>query len=152
MRRSVLFCIGIMGAIGCGGYGYETRSTTITGAPMITSGPALGEPELPRTLRSTSERVASEVCSHESRCGRGDDVSSCVDATVGRARTELSRWNCEPAAIRARLEECLAGLGEVACDVDLRSDRRPFCPANAACEDVSAQLTPPGPGLARIWR
>lgn len=151
MRAAMLFSSAAFGAVACGGYGYEARTTTITGAPMITSGPAVGEPELSRTLAATSQRVALEVCKHENHCGRGD-VPSCVDATIGRARQELTRWNCEPAAIRARLEECLAGFVDVSCEVDLRKDRLSFCPENVACENVQARLIDPGPELAKIMR
>lgn len=151
MRKAMLFSLAVVGATACGRYGYETRTTTITGAPMITSGPAIGEPELSRTLGRTSQRVALEVCTHENRCGRGD-VPSCVDATLGRARQELIRWDCDPASTRARLEECLAGLDEVPCDVNLRTDRRILCPSNLTCGDSQVRLVAPGPELAEIWR
>lgn len=153
MRRTSFLIITAAGAAACGGYGYEARTTTITGAPMITSGPGAGEAELPRTLRSTSQSVARAVCEHEQRCGRGrrGGVSSCVDATVSKARKELSQWNCEPAAVRARLEECLAGFDEVSCDVDLETQKRPLCPGNVACGENNAKLIDPGPALAKIW-
>jgi hypothetical protein len=151
MRRALLFSFAAVWAVACG-YGYEARTTTITGAPMITSGPAVGEPELPRTLSATSEAIALEVCKHENHCGRAS-VPSCVNATVPRARRELKRWVCEPAAIRARFEECLAGFNELSCEVDLiRTQKRPLCPPNIACGDVAAHLIPPGPALAEIWR
>ena len=152
MRVAVLISFGVLGLIACGGYGYEARTTTITGAPMITSGPAAGESELSRTLGSTSQRVALEVCTHENRCGRGD-VSECVDATLGRAREELTRWNCDPATTRARFEECLAGIDEVPCDVNLRTDRPNICPTTLTCGEVNAaRLVSPGPELAKIFR
>jgi hypothetical protein len=151
MRRALLLSLAVVSMIACG-YGYEARTTTITGAPMITSGPGAGERELPRTLNATSQRVAQEVCKHEQRCGRSDDVSACVDATVGRARDELMRWNCAPAAIRARFEECLAGVNDEPCLVDLRTEDRKLCPRpNVDCMDYAAQVTPPGPELAKIW-
>lgn len=150
MRKTVLSSCAVVSAVACGGYGYEARTTTITGAPMITSGPALGEPELPRTLRSAAEAIALGVCQHENFCGRGD--KSCADATVKQARAELSRWNCEPAAIRARFEECLAGFEAQSCDVNLLTDPKPFCPINAACDDDMAQMIAPGPALGKIWR
>lgn len=152
MMRRLLLSFAFAGTIACG-YGYETRSTTITGAPMITSGPLTGERELPRTLSATSEQVALGVCKHEQRCGRADDVSACVDATVPRARDELLGWNCEPAAIRARLEECLSGFDEQPCVVNLRTEARKFCPRpNAACTDRTARLVSPGEPLADVMR
>jgi len=150
MRAALLFSVAAGGAIACG-HGREAGVTTITAAPIVTTGPAVGERELSRTLGSTSRRLATEVCGHEQRCGRGD-AASCVDATIGRAREELTRWSCEPAAIRARLEECLAGIDEVSCDVDVRKDRLSFCPENVACENVQAKLIAPGPELAKVWR
>ncbi|HVH44895.1 MAG TPA: DUF6184 family natural product biosynthesis lipoprotein [Labilithrix sp.] len=151
MRRSVLFSFAIAWALGCGGYGYEARTTTITGAPMMTSGPGIGERELPRTLRSASERMAQQVCTHENRCGRGS-VSECASATLPRVTEELTRWNCEPAAIRARLEECLAGIDELSCDAVLSNKERTICPANDECHDRMVKLISPGPELAKIWR
>ena len=152
MRAAMLFSFGVVGLFACGGYGYEARTTTITGAPMITSGPGAGEAELSRTLGSTSQRIALEVCNHENRCGRGD-VSACVDATLGRAREELTRWNCDPATTRARLEECLAGIDEVPCEVNLRTDRANISPTTLTCGELNAaRLISPGPALAEIWR
>lgn len=152
MRRAVLSSLAITAMMACG-YGYEARTTTITGASMVTSGPEVGERELSRSLTATSEQVATEICRHEQRCGRGDDVSACVDATVPRARAELMRWSCEPAAIRARLEECLAGLDEQPCVVRPTAQGRELCPRpNAACTDRPARVTSPGPALAEIWR
>jgi hypothetical protein len=150
MKRTLLSSCALVSVVACGGYGYEARTTTITGAPMITSGPALGEQELPRTLRSSSERLALAVCQHESYCGRTD--KHCVDATVQQARQELSSWRCEPAAVRARFEECLVGFQSQSCDLNLRTDKQPYCAANAACTDDNARLIAPGPELAKIWQ
>jgi hypothetical protein len=151
MRRALISSLAAALMAACG-YGYETRTTTITGAPMITSGPALGEPELPRTFRAASERLAGAVCMHEQRCGRGEAVPSCVSATAKRARNELMRWDCEPAAARARLEECLAGLDAQPCPVNLRTDTRQLCPPVVGCGDLEAKLIPPGRVLAKYWK
>ncbi len=153
MRRATISSLAAVAMAACG-YGYETRTTTITGAPMITSGPGVGEPELPRTFRATSDRLAAEVCTHEQRCGRGSGsgVSECFDATAKSARAELMRWNCEPAATRARIEECLAGIDEQMCAVPLRTDPRPFCPPVEGCGDAEATLIPTGRALAEIWK
>lgn len=151
MKRTLFFSCGVaILAMACG-YGYETRNNEIVGTTTITSGPGVGQRELPRTLRSTSESVAAQVCKHENRCGRGT-VASCVDATTPRAQDELSRWNCDPAAIRARLEECLASFDDLSCDVDLSKEKRPLCKANVACGDRNAKLIPSGPELAKVWR
>lgn len=147
MRSTLFICGAIVLAVACGGYKNEARTTTITSATM--DGPPLSEQELPRTLRRTSEAIALGVCQHENYCGRTDD--SCVDATVKQARSELMLWNCEPAAIRARLEECLVGFEAQSCDVKLLSDRQPLCPANAACSDHMAEQIPPGAALAKLW-
>ncbi len=151
MRAALLISFAATAAVACGGYGYEARTTTITGASMITSGPAVGERELSRTLSSTEHRLATAVCQRENHCGRGE-VAPCVNATIGKARQELTSWDCQPAATRARLEECLAGIDEVACDVDIRKDRISFCPQNVACDDFKGRLISPGPELAKIWR
>jgi hypothetical protein len=150
MRRASLSIFGVVALIACGGHGYEARTTTITGAPMTTSGPGVGEPELPRTLSSTSRRLALAVCTHEARCGR-DEVASCIDGALPAVRSELLRWDCEPAATRARLEECLAGFDALTCERDLKTADR-LCPVNAACGDFAGELVPPGRALADVWR
>ncbi len=151
MRPTVVSACFVLGLVACGKYGYEARTTTITGAPMITSGPAKGEAELPRNLSSTARAVALSVCRHENHCGRGT-ITSCIDATVDRARTELASWNCEPAAIRARYEECLASFDALSCDVDPRAEKRALCPPTEGCGTVQARLISPGPQLEKIWK
>ncbi|HVJ92043.1 MAG TPA: DUF6184 family natural product biosynthesis lipoprotein [Labilithrix sp.] len=151
MRRAVFMSFVVAGATACGRHGNEARTTTITGATMITSGPGVGEPELLRTLDATSQRLASEVCVHQSRCGHAD-ASSCIDATLPEARAQLMSWNCDPAAIRARLEECLAGINEQSCEVDMQREARDLCPGNVACRDRAAGLIDPGPELAKVWQ
>jgi hypothetical protein len=143
MRQALLFVSAIvaLAPIACG---YRTRSTEV-GQTQLTSGPAAFEPELSRTISALSDRVAAEVCTHETRCGRSD--AACVDATVARASEELSRWSCSPAATRARIEECLAGIDEASCEVDVRASNRSVCPANAAC-GRNAELVSPGRALA----
>ncbi len=150
MHRALIAGLAAVATAACG-HGNEARTTTITGAPMITSGPAVGEPELPRTFRAASERIAGGVCRHEQRCGRGEAVPKCVDDTASRARSELMRWNCEPAAARARLEECLVGFDAQSCDAALHASSRPLCPPVLGCGDAEAKLIDPGPALARIW-
>jgi hypothetical protein len=146
MRQALLFSTAlILLASACG---YPRRSTEISGQTQLTSGPGIGEPELGRTIGTLSERLADEVCLHETRCGRPD--SACVADTVARASEQLSGWNCSPAAIRARIEECLAGIDEVSCDVDARAASR-LCPSNAACGQ-NAELISPGRALAERAR
>ena len=149
MRRTFLFSCAIVSMAACGGkMSTAPTTTTITSAPILTSGP-VAEHELPRTLSSTSAAIALAVCKHESRCGRGK-LSTCIDATTPKARAELSRWSCEPAATRARYEECLVGFNDISCDVNLNTDKRPYCPRNAAC-GYDKPLIDPGPPLEKIW-
>lgn len=149
MSRSALLAWLAASGLACG-YGYEMRSTAITGAPMLTSGPAVGEPELSRTIGDLSQRLATEVCRRELLCGNGTVDASCVNDTVERARRELTSWNCSPAATRARVEECLAGIDEESCELDL-STRARLCRANDAC-GVTAELISPGAALAEQVR
>src|SRR4051812_14091727 len=149
MRSILLVCSAMVLAAACGGYKNEARSTTLTSATMPNSAPPLADKELPRTLRATSDAIALGVCQHENHCGRTSE--SCADATVKQARSELMRWDCEPAAIRARLEECLSGFEAQSCDVHLLTDRQPLCPPNAACTDHAAKLIPTGAALAKLW-
>jgi hypothetical protein len=146
MRQALLFSSAalVLGPIACG-YGQQARSTEITGQAQITSGPVGSAPELSRLIAPLSERIAAEVCSHEKRCGHPD--VACVDDTVARASEELSRWSCSPAAARARIEECLAGIDESSCEASVRSPHRAVCPGNAAC-GRNAELVSPGRALA----
>jgi hypothetical protein len=132
MMNNVIFGAAVVSLAACG-YGYETRTTTITGAPMITSGPAVGEGDLSRTMSSISERLATEVCARQEKCGRATDATSCLNATIDKAKDELMRWDCSPAATRARIEECLAGIDEESCESDLTAPTRKICPPNVAC-------------------
>jgi hypothetical protein len=127
-------------------YGYEP-SKKISGVAMVTSGPWVGEPELSRKVSDLSTRLALEICSHEDHCGRAGGLE-CVNTAMVRSQDELSSWDCAPAAIRARLEECLAGVPTVSCDIDLRTSARATCPGNSEC-GRNADLISPGRELAR---
>ena len=140
----------IASTVGCGGYGYETRSTEISGVTTITSGPGVGERELSRSTSAVSEQLALGVCAREARCGRAHS-GACVTQMSARARVELSSWDCDPASIRARAEECLAGIDELTCELDLSSVDN-VCPANDTCARYDAELIAPGPALAGVWR
>jgi hypothetical protein len=147
MRRALSVTFAFISIAACGTAGGEAGTATLTGATITSGGH-----DLPRNLSTSSDRIATEVCNHEEHCGRVGDVSACMDATARRATDELRRWNCQPAAIRARFEECLVSFDGVPCELDLRKERRPLCPENRACEDFTAHLVPPGPELAKIWR
>lgn len=149
MRRAVVITLAVVSMVACGGYGNEARTTT-TGAPMITSGPPAGETELSRTVESTAQRLAIEVCNHEAKCGRAE-MEQCLGATVSRARAQLASWRCDPAGVRARFEECLAGIDEQPCGIRLESEPR-WCPPNPVCGGARANLISPGRVIAEIWR
>jgi hypothetical protein len=146
MHRATLI-IGILAsgaaAIACGGGGTEARSST-----TITSGPGVGEPELSRSANAMSERLAFQLCLHEAECGRSQN-QQCVDDTTAKARSELMSWDCDPASIRARAEECLASVRAESCSVDLKARAR-VCPVNDACTNRNARLESPGPALAEV--
>lgn len=145
MRRAVFVVVAFVFAAACTGVGREAGTTTITAAAAPTGR------DLPRSLRASSERIATEVCKHEEHCGRGT-ASTCINATTARAAKELRQWNCEPAAIRARFEECLVSFDSLGCDVVLRDDKRPLCPEEVDCDDHRARLIDPGPELEKIWQ
>lgn len=127
-------------AVACGG-GANGASTT-----AITSGPGVGELELSRSASVMSERLAFQLCLHEANCGRAQ-TQACVEDNTTKARTELMSWDCDPASIRARAEECLAYVRAESCSVDLTTRRR-VCPVNDACANMNARLVSPGPALA----
>lgn len=127
-------------AIACGG----PRPAVTT----VTSGSWIGEPELSRSLSAVSERMAFQLCLHESNCGRPQS-QACVEEHTAKARDEIMSWNCEPASIRARAEECLAALREESCSAELMTRRR-LCGVNDACPNRTADLIAPGPALADV--
>jgi hypothetical protein len=143
MRHTMFIATALASALASGAcaHGSETQTTTITGAPMQTSGPAVGEPELSRRIGALSERIAHEVCSRELRCGR--ESPACVEDVVAKAQGELATWNCSPAAARTRIEECLAGIESESCELDLSAPGHKICSANAAC-GANATLVSPG--------
>jgi hypothetical protein len=149
MRHILFISCAIVSVVACAGQRQQAGTTTITSAPVNTNreDPAVHRKAM--KLSTSSEAIANGVCEHESHCGRAN--SDCLDATVKQARQELLRWNCEPAAVRARLEECLVGFQSESCDVRLNADRLPLCPPNEMCSDHEAKLIDPGPALAKIW-
>lgn len=131
----------------CGGRGgYEATSTA-----ALTSASASVE-----DTRPLDERIASALCEHEVECGR-PQAAACISNTRSRVSSELSSWDCDPAARRASTEHCLSALRAESCSVDLVL-RSNVCPLNVACRNAStstddtARLIPPGRALADIWR
>lgn len=131
-------------AAACGGQGARARSTT-----TVTS--AAVERDLsPPSTAAVVERLALAACLHEVRCGRprGED---CMESARNKARAELASFRCEPAAARARVEECLASIPAETCELDVTM-RTNICPVNEACDNVRADLVSPGAKLAEEWR
>ena len=130
----------------CGGRGAEATSTgALTSASVARD-----------DSRPLDERLASAVCEHEVECGRPQAVA-CIKNTQSRVNSELSSWDCDPAARRASTEHCLSALRAESCNVDLVL-RSNICPLNVACRNAStssedsSRLVPPGRALADIWR
>lgn len=149
--RAALLSFGVLAfaLVACGRRGGQEATTTVTAAEV-------GPPPTPSevaTLRlgATSERIAREVCEHEARCEHAD-LGGCFDVAFDRARSELMRWNCEPAATRARLKDCLAGIENQPCTVDLRTERESLCPVNVECDDQPGRLIAPGTVLPEAWQ
>jgi hypothetical protein len=130
----------------CGGRGSEATSTASLTSASVARDDA----------RPLDERIASALCEHEVECGR-PQAAACISNTQKRVNSELSSWDCDPAARRASTEQCLSALRAESCSVDmvLRSN---VCPLNVACRNASSssedssRLVSPGRALADIWR
>ena len=110
-------------AIAACGYGYETRTTTITGAPMITSGPGVGEAELPRTFR-VDVRSARRVCRTSRVRARRRGPGVLRRHSIACAG-ELMRWRS--ASPRPRAVSRSASRGSTSkCARSARTDGRPL--------------------------
>lgn len=136
MSKHVLALTLAVTAAACAETGSRAGTTTTTGASTS------GQAELTRSVVDLSERMAASVCAREVRCGR-QGTEACVTPVRDRARTELSAWNCSPAAARARVEECLASFDSASCEENLAGSGRPLCATNDAC-GREAVLVPPG--------
>jgi hypothetical protein len=143
MQKYLLAAGTLVTVVACGGYGYQTNTDTTmtTGAPMITTGPQAGQPELSRTYGDLSARLAKQVCARELRCDRRQDASECEGATIVKARQELIGWDCSPAETRAAIEQCLAGIDETHCDVDLVSPGKNICRQTLACKRSDSNIS-----------
>lgn len=124
--------------------------TTRVETPSYEQPPYESSPIEP-TRAELAARMASDVCEHERACGRGSASTSCVDAVTPRARAELSKMNCSPAALRARVKDCLAGVRAETCELDM-TKRAVVCGPNADCPSDTAHLQAPGPALAEVFR
>lgn len=131
----------------CGGRGGSEATSTAT----LTSASVARD-----DARPLDERLASAVCEHEVECGR-PQAGTCIENTQSRVNSELSSWDCDPAARRASTEQCLSALRAESCNVDLVL-RSNICPLSVACRNAStssedsSRLVPPGRALADIWR
>lgn len=89
--------------------------------------------------------LADEVCRREATCNRIGTAGArytteeaCMADLGVRLPAQVASWNCEPAAARARFEECLASIRSERCETNLvaRIDRLPLCRPNAVCPQV----------------
>jgi hypothetical protein len=106
----------------------------------ITSGVTLTAADLRSgTGREVSARMATELCEREVKCGRLRSVDTCLAPKARKARAELTTWNCPPAAMRARVKDCIASIHEESCEAgDLTA--RPFiCWGNVECPTTPAR-------------
>jgi hypothetical protein len=129
--------------VGACARGPETAAVVLTAGEVETPDPTTG---------AFVTRLAEEICAHEQRCGRDAKLSQCRRVVNARAGRTLLDRSCEPAARRARIEECLATIRTEPCPVDLAHFPTPFCPVNDDCPTTAEALIPPGPALAKIWR
>ncbi|WP_146648721.1 DUF6184 family natural product biosynthesis lipoprotein [Labilithrix luteola] len=166
MRRvlviSVIGAISIVLASACAKPQVDPRTPEITSATMMTGGatrvetPSYEQPPyesspVEPTRNDLAERMADGLCEHERACGRGSGSTACVSRVTPRAHTELSKWNCSPAARRARVKDCLAAIRAETCELDM-TRRATVCGPNSDCPSDTAHLQDPGPALAKIMR
>lgn len=124
------------------GYAVETTGAVI-GSDDIRK---TDEPDV--TLDEAAARLAGQICAREVRCHVAPGIAGpCMASYHDRARGELARWRCSPAAARARVKECLATIGEEPCALDL-SKRTRLCGGNEECPAPGARLIAPGAAIA----
>ena len=148
-RVFVISSIAIAAAcsVACGGRGGSEATST---ASLTSASVARDD------TRPLDERIASALCEHEVECRR-PQAAACIQNTQARVNSELSSWDCDPAARRASTEQCLSALRAESCSVDLGA-RANICPLDVACRNASsstddtARMVSPGRALADIWR
>jgi hypothetical protein len=102
--------------------------------PPITSGATLTAADLKEaTSTDAADRLATELCERELKCGRIRNTAGCMAPKRASARAEIASWSCSPAATRARIKECIASIGEESCEAGDLTRRRFICGGNEAC-------------------
>jgi hypothetical protein len=92
-------------------------------------------------MDGVARRLATAMCDREARC-HGAAINQttvtrtaeeCWNANLGHAQNEIGAWRCSPAAMRARVERCLASVGTEPCEHVLGAGGA-ICARNAGCE------------------
>lgn len=130
MRRILVVSALLALSAACAHTSDRASTTTTTGAD-IPAAPLEIRPEL-RVSTAVCNRL--EACGYIGRSAVLQSSAECVRAMGRRASVQMSRWDCTPAATRARFEECLTGFAEEPCTTIVdRATRGEMCRANTAC-------------------